>query len=367
MKIALVILHADPSRGGAERYTVDLAAALARRGHEISILASSFAEPIENVRFVPLDHRGATRAGKYLRFLDSLDEHLKENRYDIVHAMLPVRTCDLYHPHAGIAAEALERWTVHFNPRRRAMAKVERALLRKDRPPVVLALSEYIKGFIRKHYPLPHDRLQTLFNAVDLTHFDPARRDIAPALSPMTAAGDPYAFTLLTVAQDFQRKGLWQAIEAMSLLESWYKPCRLVVVGEDGRGPYEKLADQLEVDVQFVGGVADTRPYYRCADLLVLPTRHDPCSLVVLEALAMGVPVISTKFNGACEIMEESHGVVLDDPENVPALAEAMRRMMNESLPIKQRACLELRPKLSYEHHLDRLIGIYERVVRGRG
>jgi UDP-glucose:(heptosyl)LPS alpha-1,3-glucosyltransferase len=96
----------------------------------------------------------------------------------------------------------------------------------------------------------------------------------------------------------------------------------------------------------------------------VLPTKHDPCSLVVLEALAMGLPVISTRFNGACEIMTDNlHGFVLDDPADTDALANAMRKMLEPQL--RQRmsaACLELRPKLSYEHHVNRLIEIYQQV-----
>src|SRR5437764_4999522 len=74
--------------------------------------------------------------------------------------------------------------------------------------------------------------------------------------------------------------------------------------------------------VSFAGEVADTRPFYRDADFFVLPTRHDPCSLVVLEALAMGLPVISTKFNSATEIMADGvHGFILPDPDDVDALA----------------------------------------------
>jgi len=96
----------------------------------------------------------------------------------------------------------------------------------------------------------------------------------------------------------------------------------------------------------------------------VLPTRHDPCSLVVLEALAMGVPVISTVFNGACEIMHDGQeGFVLDDPGDIPALAEAMTRLMDtEFRAAMSRACLELRPALAYEKHVERLLGIYASV-----
>ena len=78
----------------------------------------------------------------------------------------------------------------------------------------------------------------------------------------------------------------------------------------------------------------------------------------------MGLPVISTRFNGASEIMTDGvHGFVLDDPNDIDALADAMRKMLD---PDRRRAmseaCLQLRPKLSYEHHLDELVRIYHRV-----
>src|SRR5438552_6454409 len=108
MKIALVILHADPTRGGAERYTLDLARALNSEGHDVSLLAATFADAPQGLRTIPLNASGLTRLGQYDRFLDSLQRHLAECSYDVVHAMLPVRRCDFYHPHAGVAAESLE-------------------------------------------------------------------------------------------------------------------------------------------------------------------------------------------------------------------------------------------------------------------
>ena len=107
MNIALVILRADPRSGGAERYTVDLAAALAASGHAVSLLASQFAEPLPGVKFIALRAAAPTRLGRYLRFLSSLEQHLADHPHDVVHAMLPVRQCDIYHPHAGLAAEAI--------------------------------------------------------------------------------------------------------------------------------------------------------------------------------------------------------------------------------------------------------------------
>lgn len=342
MKIALVILHADASRGGAERYTIDLAAALAAAGHAVSLLATSFAGRPAGVEAVLLPATGITRAGRYRQMLDALDTHLAQAEYDVVHAMLPVRRCDLYHPHAGIALAALRRWNVHLNPRRKRMAEVERDLLTGIRPPVVLCLSEYVKASVREFYPGIDDRLATLFNAVDLERFEPAAR---PQRDEIRA---------LFIGQDFERKGLPETIAAMRKLND--PRLKLTVVGKSaGR----ERAQQERIE--FVGQVSDPRPYYREADFLVLPTKHDPCSLVVLEALAMGLPVISTRFNGACEIMTDGiHGFVLENPTDVDSLARAIQRLLDPALRAKMSAsCIELRPSLSYDRHLSTLQKIY--------
>jgi UDP-glucose:(heptosyl)LPS alpha-1,3-glucosyltransferase len=353
MKIALVILHADPARGGAERYTVDLARALRHRGHDASIIASSAPPAGLEVPVVNLDARNWTRERRYECFLDRLEQHLSAEPYDIVHAMLPVRRCDFYHPHAGVAAEQLKRWTTLFNPRRQMMAAIEHKLLTGEHPPITLVLSDYVKQFMTTDYPtLAPDRLVRLFNGIDLERFDPG-----PSIPDSPADRPCHA---LIIAQDFERKGLRQTIEAIARLD--IDKFKLTVVGGDDAMPYATLARRLGVDVTFAGRTDDPRPFYRQADVFVLPTRHDPCSLVVLEALAMGLPVISTKQNGACEIMQSGrHGFVLEDSTNLDALAAALQQMLDPELRRSMRqACLELRPELSQQRHVERLIELYE-------
>jgi UDP-glucose:(heptosyl)LPS alpha-1,3-glucosyltransferase len=344
MKVALVILHTDPARGGAERYTVDLAGALRKRGHDVALVSSESLKP-----------GGMTRTGRYKQFLQMLQPHLQSERYDVVHAMLPVPRCDLYHPHAGVAADSSKKWNAIFNPRRRAMARVERELLTGANGPVVLCLSEYVKRFVREHYPLPNDRLARLFNAVDLGRFAPQ-----PPREP-----DGWVNALM-IAQDYERKGLREAIAAVA--KAGEPRLRLLVVGKQDPSAYASLARQLGVAdrVVFHPPTATPQAFYAQGDFFVLPTKHDPCSLVVLEALAMGLPVISTVFNGATEIMTHgTHGIVLSDPSDVGALASAMRDVCDDDRRREMsQACLALRPSLSYEHHLDELIQIYERVRR---
>jgi UDP-glucose:(heptosyl)LPS alpha-1,3-glucosyltransferase len=166
------------------------------------------------------------------------------------------------------------------------------------------------------------------------------------------------------IAQDFARKGLREAIEALALVKDLRSV--LLVVGKQEAGEYRETAKKLKVGdrVVFAGATRDPYAFYRAADYFVLPTWHDPCSLVVLEALAMGVPVISTVFNGACEIMTDGRqGFVLKDPTDIPTLSQAMSRLIDaDARAAMSDACLELRPALAYENHVHRLLEIYQSV-----
>jgi len=380
MNVALVIPRVDPARGGAERYTVDLARGLGQRGVKATLVAQDLHGLPAGVAAVELPARSASRLGRYGDFLAALDEHLRSAQYDVVHAMLPVRRCDLYHPHAGIAAEAvrgghrkynhpirraLSRAANRINLKRRAFVRTERKLLEGGYPPVVLCLSNYVKGEVRRHYQLPEDKLVRLFNAVDLTRFDPVQAaDQRPVIRRRWGFDDD-KIVLLMIAQDFARKGLHQAIAALARMND--PRFALVVTGKGKIEKYQSQAKSLGIAgrVHFAGVTTEAPAFYASADAFVLPTRHDPCSLVVLEALAMGLPVISTRFNGACEIMEEGrHGFILDDPADVETLSAAMGKLSDRSIRRSMgQACLELRPALSQDHHVERLLAIYDRIM----
>ncbi len=380
MKIALVILHADPRRGGAERYTVDLARGLSRRGHQVSIVATSFPVMFNDITCIHLPTEQWTRTGRYKSFLTQFDSHLHIAPYDIVHVMLPMRRADVYHPHAGLAIEALvgghhqksgllARFVSsvlnRLNPRRRAFASVERRLLNKAHPPIVLCLSDYVKRSVKSFYSLADDKLATLFNAVDLQKFDPAvRPQKRDELRSQYHIAEGTVLAVM-VAQDFARKGLAETMRALAVVRQTGVDMKLLVVGSGDVTYYKRLAIRTGVgnDVIFTGRSDDVYSAYAAADLFVLPTRHDPCSLVVLEALAMGVPVISTKQNGATEIMTDGvHGSVLPTATDVSALSSAMRHWADADHRAQARqACLTLRPKLSYDHHLDELLAVYDR------
>lgn len=380
MKVGLVIYHADARRGGAERYTIDLARSLAHRGHDVTILAASYHECPWEVKQIKCDAMGLSRSLRYRRFLINLDIHLQSHSFDVLHAMLPVHHCDLYHPHAGLAAENLAmghlkhrsksgqffaRIANKLNPMRRKYASVERRMMSAALPPMILCLSEYVRRTVRGRFPVSDDGLPILFNGVDLRTYDPKRNPDAGAKVRAQLRISHDSIIALIMAQDFYRKGVDTAIMALSRVAD--ARLKLVVVGRDYETPFAKLASKLgaEKRVIFAGPTTDPYSYYRAADFFVLPTRHDPCSLVVLEALAMGVPSITSAANGAGEVITHGlDGFIVPDPNNVPRLTEAMVSMLDERRRTNMSAAaLMLRPKLSYDDHMTKLLGIYQKVI----
>ncbi len=366
MKIALILLHADPARGGAERYTLDLAAALQARGHSVSVLASSHAKS-GAWRSVTIAARGFTRLGRYRSFLAHLDQHLAGayGKYDIVHAMLPVRHCTHYHPHAGIMAEAASQRGLLgvLNLRRWYMARVERDMLSSASPPLTLCLSNYVaKGFTR-HYP--QARWERLFNGVDTKWFDPDRLPSAGPDFRLKLGIPSNAVLALFVGQDFDRKGLGMALDAISdLPSSDAGDVHLVVAGDEKRNPDYRtrvVNAGLQGRVHFVGNLPDTYPAYAASDLLLLPTRHDPCSLVVLEAAAMKLPVLTSDHNGAGEILKSGvTGEVLPVGDST-AWGKYLAEWINRERLRQAKAALGAdRGGLDHCFHVDRLLFLYE-------
>jgi len=373
VRIALVTKRTDPKVGGAEKYTFDLAQRLEREGHDVSVLAATPDHVPVGTTPVKLSAGGLTRLRRYDRLLASLDEHLDATPYDIVHAMLPVHRCDVYHPHAGLAramAAGDKPSERVLNPRRDRRAAVEGTLLDSPNAPVVLCLSEYVRASVRAWYALDDAHLPILFNAVDTHVYDPAARPDARAATRARLQLGPDDCVALFVGQDLERKGLREAVLAMQAFRENPR-MRLVIVGRPSAREYLGLADRIGVRDRVIKAPysADVYAFYQAADFLVLPTKHDPCSLVVLEALAMGLPVISTRFNGACEIMSEGvHGHVLDDPADVPRLSLAMETMLDDGTRRRMsEACVALRPKLEYDQHVRTLAAIYDRVLSARG
>jgi UDP-glucose:(heptosyl)LPS alpha-1,3-glucosyltransferase len=144
----------------------------------------------------------------------------------------------------------------------------------------------------------------------------------------------------------------------------------LAVVGGKRRRAFSQLAERLGAaeGTTFVGPVGDAAPYYAAADVYVQPTYYDPCSLVLLEALASGLPVVTSRYNGAGELISEGvEGSIVDDPGDIDELSARLRPLLDAGLRARMSsAARRLAIKHSLERNCRELLAIYEEVAGRR-
>jgi UDP-glucose:(heptosyl)LPS alpha-1,3-glucosyltransferase len=364
MKIGFQIEHLDPARGGAETYVHRFAQDLLAAGHEVHLFAAGFAsEPAGAVTHHVL-RRGLTRAGRDLRFARAAGRAARRADLDVVVAVGRTLGAGVLQPHGGTlggsrrqnllmmpspALRILKRTFDALSPRLRAQRHIESMQYDAVPPPEVIAISRMVERDMREFHRVADDRLHLVYNGVDLVRFSPAATDglRARARYAWHLADEEICF--LTVAHNFRLKGIGELVEAAARLDR-RAPWRVVVVGKGNPLPYLAHARQLDIidRVLFTGPMPDVTPAYAAADVYVQPTWYDPCSLVVLEALACGRPVITTRFNGASELMQDGQdGLLLDSPAEIERLAHAMGCLLDDHV----RAAMGRAARASAQQH----------------
>jgi UDP-glucose:(heptosyl)LPS alpha-1,3-glucosyltransferase len=390
-KIALIVERADIARGGAERSMFEVAEALSARGLHVDLLAAKGQAPDANVHILCGDIPG--KRVRLSRFGRALRQHLARTEYDIVHSVLPFDFADVYQPRGGTCAELIlrniatyptpavrlcKRLTAFTNYRRAGLLRAERRLCRGSQGPVIAALSQYVAQQLRTHYGTEPRRIVLTPNGVktgkpvDVSQADKLREQV---LSALNAAPDAPPLLCLFVAQDFRRKGLGPLIRALHAAGATRpeRPVALVVVGADRSAPYRRLAQRLGVEKQivFLGPIKEVQNILAISDVGVLPTFCDAASRSILEALAAGKPVITTRFNGAADHFADGrHGLVIDAPENIAGLAAALRYFsVATNLAQAARAIREdrLAERVSIQRVAQDLVRVYNSILEQRG
>ncbi|UCC21531.1 MAG: glycosyltransferase family 4 protein [Planctomycetota bacterium] len=344
-KIALIIEHADVTRGGAERSALELKTALSDRGLEVVLLAARGHASAENIHILCGNSFGKRTC--YFTFAKLLKKYLAENHYDIIHSSLPFAFADIYQPRGGAFAESISRnaasyrnkfltsfkkITAFANSRRTILLQAEKKLCKDDNGPVIAALSQYVADQFKQYYGTAEHRITVIPNGiaidkqVDTAEATKLRARILAQLN-LSEADKPVLF--LFVANNFRLKGLTCLIEAMHLATGYETPRQphLIIAGSDKPHKYQQLAKKLNIDhkILFLGPLPHIQNALSIIDVAVLPTFYDPSSRFILEAIAAGKPVITTKFNGATDLFDDNrHGRVIDSPENTVALAQAI-------------------------------------------
>lgn len=252
----------------------------------------------------------------------------------------------------------IKRLSFSLNPLHRTLLDLERRAFTHPELRCLIAVSHKVRTELLNLYPVDAKKVEVIHNGVEWSQmqpdFDawPQRR--AERLSRFGLNPDHYHF--LFVGHDFARKGLQLLVQALRILP--VEQTHLSVVGADpNQKAYEALVRTLGLQkrVTFFGKVPSSIPFYQLADCLVLPSFYDPCANVVLEALAMGLFVISSKENGSCELIKE--GLPIDSLSDLGCIVDALRKATAH--PKTWQSSLRVRASvqsLDFPCVLDRLI-----------
>jgi len=376
MKIALIRKYYTDF-GGAERYTAALAEHLLAAGHEVHVFANEWKVRKEDTATIrTVFHRVPMLKGlsvlEALSFALNCRRMLKRERFDIIQSFERTIYQDVYRAGDGCHREWLiqrkkidplyKTITNRFNPLHMVLLWIEREIFREGNYKMIIAISKRGKEEIVKHYGVPRKQIKVVYNAIDRRRFDfedrmKTREEVRKKIG--IPGGAPL---LIFVGSGFKRKGLPATIRALTKLNS---KILLMVIGRDRIGPYLSLAKKQNVEKRlfFVGPVVDVERYYCASDLFVFPTVYEPFGNVCLEAMAAGLPVVTSRISGGSEVLDEGrNGYVVEDPTDYFAIAEKIRA----GLELEPRSVRKLNAEklcnYSWGNYLNELSAIYEEI-----
>ncbi|MFO1021412.1 MAG: glycosyltransferase family 4 protein [Planctomycetales bacterium] len=329
MHIALVRKNYSLKKAGAERYCVNLSRQLQKLGHQVTVIGETIdAELRDEVRFLPVPVRNTTSWAKNLSFARNAEQIVNNNRFDVVHGLSRTPGVDTFRVTDPLQAHWLQvyysptwNWLQHLNPRHRTILQIERSIYQSDRIKRFIVQSRLDAELIQTYYQVPESKIRRVSNGIDLSQFHPGVREVRDLVRRELGLQDQPL--LVFAGMDFRRKGLAWLIEALHHVDR--RDTRLLVLGSGNVRPYEKLAHRFNVGdrVIFAGRKQSMPRYYGAADLFVLPTIYEPFPNVNLEAMACGVPVITTSTAGGADIVvERENGYLIPKANAVLEMAD---------------------------------------------
>jgi UDP-glucose:(heptosyl)LPS alpha-1,3-glucosyltransferase len=339
MHIALIRQRYSPY-GGAERFLSRALAALENTDVKVSLIARDW-EPIQGIEFFRCNPFYLGRLWRDWSFAHKVCKQINAMEADLVQSHERVACCDIYRAGDGVHRVWLEQkarnqpWLdqlcVRFSPYHNYIKGAEKQLFESSRLRAVICNSNMVRREILKHFALEESKIHVIYNGVDTARFHPQikqQKNNLRAQWDLPADANVFAF----VGSGFERKGLLQVLRAFTGLA---ENCYLLAVGYDKREHfYREEANRLGIKdrVKFLGPQKDVLPCYAVADAFVLPTLYDPFPNVVLEAMACGLPVITSTKSGAAEVITENQNGFICDVYDLQGLQNAMQVLCDKDV-----------------------------------
>lgn len=344
VKLAL-IRRQFAATGGAELYLQRLLGALAGAGHELHLFAEQWSKAPTGVTLHPVPVR-ASRATRPLAFAQAVEAQVQRQSFDCVLSFERTLRQDIYRAGDGVHRVWLERrrqfapwWRrpfVGWGGFHRTMLALEAQTFDPSRTGAVIVNSTMVQREIVKHFAFPEQRIYRVRNGVDVDRFQSGKREE----TRRKFGFKDQDLVLLFVGSGWERKGLkylLRAFEQLEIQQGSEMGAGGVYGDAPSTGPLSRVRVKLLVvgkgklpwmppdDCIFAGPMSAVEDAYAAADLFVFLPIYEPSANVVAEALAAGLPVITSAQNGASEWLEEGvNGTVLPDPSDQDAVTDAI-------------------------------------------
>ncbi len=350
--------HSDV--GGAEAYLKRLVRGLSESGHPTRLFTDA-AWPTREWPWGPITRlRGETAH----RFADELEKIGPKSQCDLLLSLERIWSCDFYRAGDGIHRSWLDRRAAvsslprrllsHFNAKHRETLELEKALFSGGARHVI-ANSHLVEREAQEYYGYPAAQIDVVPNGVPVADFRPDPEARALRRRILRLREDEIA--VLFVGTGWERKGVRFAVRAVNSLG---KNFRLLVAG---RGRSHMARGPL---IHRLGAVRDLPALYAAADIFLLPTLYDPFSNACLEALAAGLPVITTRDNGFSEIIEDGlHGSILESATETGPIRDALLYWADAERRLAARsAILERAGYFDISVNVDRTLAVLHHAPR---
>lgn len=379
MKIALCYESMVPAHGGCETYIADLARRLADDGQKVHLIARTFDRSAfpSSCDYHPVPSFGGPRWLRPWRFARACQKVLSEHDFDVSVGFVKTWGQDVLMPQGGLhVASAAHNRRKYASPWMQQLVRILQAISVKnwsyrllerkqflEHDSLVVVPSRMVQQHLHDYYGTSNGRVHVIHNAIDAKRFHSQDRLLIRSQMRETlglAASDSVG---LFVGHNYRLKGLDPLLRAVRLIPNEID-FKLIVCGSADYRRYERLAERWNIleRIRFLGFVADVRQAFFAADFLVHPSFYDPCALVTMEALACGLPVITTQFNGAAELLPlPLASLTVETPHDHHAMAERIVRLCQPSLRAELvRVARESAKQWTFEEHYQALMQVFE-------